>query len=85
MPGRSALEWPLSTRVIGMWWEYLIIATVLLLGVYGFVVLIGFERQPLSRKTNRTAESMYSDYATSDRKQQKYARKRGEWKGSSQN
>jgi hypothetical protein len=50
-------------------------------GVYCFWVLVGFETRVVSRKTNRTAESMYSNYADSNRKQRRYARKRGgEWK-----
>jgi len=64
-----------------VWWEYIIIVAVLIAGVYGFLVLTGFETRVLTRKTRRTAESMYDNYADSNRKQRRYARKRGgEWK-----
>ena len=54
-----------------MWWEYIIIAAVLLLGIYGFLTLTGFATRTLSRRTNRTAESMYASYADSPRKQRR--------------
>jgi len=63
-----------------VWWEYVIIAAVLLLGIYGFLTLTGFETRTLSRRTTRTAESMYASYADSLRKQRRYARQHGgEW------
>lgn len=55
-----------------MWWEYVIIAAVLLLGIYAFLTLTGFETRILSRRTNRTAESMYSNYADPSRKQRRH-------------
>ena len=54
-----------------MWWEYVIIAVVLLFGSYAFVTLTGFETKVLSRRTNRTAESMYSNYAGPSRRQRR--------------
>jgi hypothetical protein len=60
-----------------VWWQYIIIAAVLVLGVYGFLVLIGFETRNLSRRTTRTAEDMYPSYADSPRKQRRYARQHG--------
>jgi len=63
-----------------VWWQYVIIAAVVLLGIYGFMVFTRFETWNLSRRTNRTAESMYPDYADSIRKQHRYARQHGgEW------
>ncbi len=52
-----------------MWWEYLLIAAVLLLGIYGFVVMVRFQTKNLTRKTDRTAESMYPAYADRRRRQ----------------
>ena len=46
-----------------MWWEHIIIAAVLLFGIYAFLTLTSFETKFLSRRTSRTAESMYSSYA----------------------
>jgi hypothetical protein len=60
-----------------MWWEYIIIVAVLIFGIYSFLVVVGFRTRLQTRKTDRTAESMYSNYADSNRKQRKYARERG--------
>lgn len=60
-----------------MWWQYIIIAAVLVLGVYGFLTLTGFETRNLSRRTTRTAEDMYPSYADSLRKQRRDARQHG--------
>jgi hypothetical protein len=63
-----------------VWWEYVIVAVILLFGIYAFLVLTGFETRTLSRRTTRTAESMYPSYADSLRKQRRYARQHGgEW------
>jgi hypothetical protein len=63
-----------------MWWQYIIIAAVILLGIYGFLVLTRFETWNLSRRTNRTAADMYPHYADSIVKQHRYARQHGgEW------
>ena len=60
-----------------MWWEYIIVAAVLLFGIYAFATLTGFETRLLSRRTSRTAESMYGNYAGSARDQRRYARQHG--------
>ena len=46
-----------------MWWLYLIIVVLLLFGIYAFLSLAGYEKRWLTRKTSRTAESMYDSYA----------------------
>ena len=56
-----------------MWWEYIIIAVILLFGIYAFLTLTGFETKVLSRRTNRTAESMYSNYADPSRRQRRHS------------
>ena len=60
-----------------MWWLYVIVAAVLLFGVYAFLTLAGFETRVLSRRTTRTAESMYPSYADSPRRQRRYAGEHG--------
>jgi len=60
-----------------VWWLYIIVAAVLLFGIYAFLVLAGFETRTLSRRTSRTAESMYSSYADSPRKQRRHAGQQG--------
>jgi hypothetical protein len=65
-----------------MWWQILIGAAVLIVVVYGFICLTGFETRMLTRRTDRTAEDMYDAYAEPVRKQRRYAGQRdGEWKG----
>ena len=64
-----------------MWWQYIVIVAVLILVVYCFLVIVGFRTRLLTRKTDRTAESMYSGYADSTRKQRKFAREHGgQWR-----
>jgi hypothetical protein len=59
------------------WWEYVLVVAVLLAGIYGFLVLTGYTTRFLGSGTDRTAESMYGNYADSLRKQGRYARKHG--------
>jgi hypothetical protein len=61
-----------------MWWEYVIIAAVLIFGVYAFLVMVGFQSRVLTRKTERSAESIYDNYADSERAQRRFARKHGD-------
>jgi hypothetical protein len=65
-----------------MWWmDDIIVPAVLILGVYCFVVAVGWRTRILTRKTNRTAEDLYPRYADSLKEQQKYAREHGgTWK-----
>jgi hypothetical protein len=68
-------------KAIEMWWVNILIPALLILGVYCFLVVVGFRTRLLTRKTSRTAESMYDSYADSPRKQRKYAKDHGgAWK-----
>lgn len=79
-PGQVDLSSRPGAKAIEVWWQYIIIVIVLILGGYCFLVLTGFETRMLSRKTKRTAESMYSNYADSNREQRRYAKNRhGQW------
>jgi hypothetical protein len=60
-----------------VWWEYVIIAAVLLFGIYAFATLTGFETRMLSRRTTRTAADLYASYSDSPRKQRHNARQHG--------
>jgi hypothetical protein len=63
-----------------VWWQYIIIAAVILFGIYGFLTLTSFETRVLSRRTTRTAADLYPRYADSLRKQRRYAKEHGgEW------
>ncbi len=61
-----------------MWWlDDIIIPVLLIVGVCCFLLLVGFRTRMLTRRTNRTAENMYDNYADSVKKQRKYARDHG--------
>ena len=68
-----------------MWWEYIVIAAVLLFGSYAFLTLTGFETRVLSRRTSRTAESMYGSYAGPSRRQRRQRRPAGPHDGEREN
>lgn len=59
-----------------MWWmDDLVVPAVLLVGICCFVLLARFRAGMLTRRTDRTAESMYANYADSARGQRKLAGK----------
>jgi hypothetical protein len=60
-----------------MWWEDILIGAFLLLGIFCFVYLAGFRTRLLTRRTSRTAENLYDNFADSPRQQAKYAREHG--------
>jgi hypothetical protein len=59
-----------------MWLDLGIVA-LLLIGVYCFAVLTGFQTRLLTRRSNRRAEDMYDQYADSLRRQRRSAREHG--------
>jgi hypothetical protein len=69
-------------KAIEVWWmDDIVVPALLFLGVYCFAVMVGFRTRMLTRKTARTAESMYPLCADSLKKQQKYAKEHGgTWK-----
>ncbi|HTZ22947.1 MAG TPA: hypothetical protein VMC83_03040 [Streptosporangiaceae bacterium] len=60
-----------------MWWEDILIGAFLIIGVCCFLSLVGFNARRLTRKTSRTAENLYANFADSPRQQEKYAREHG--------
>jgi nitric oxide reductase large subunit len=75
-PGTPEVE-AVQAKAVAMWWmNFIIVPGVLILGIYGFLVLAGFQKRMLTRRTSRTAESMYGNYADPPRKQRMRARKR---------
>lgn len=60
-----------------MWWEYIVAVVVLILAGAGFVSIARFQTRNLSRKTNRTVDSMYGSYADSPRRQRRFAKRHG--------
>jgi hypothetical protein len=67
------VEW-----VIKVWWIYVVVVLLLVAGIYAFLQVVGFRTQMLTRRSTRTAESMYENYADSPGKQKRHARRRGE-------
>lgn len=60
--------------------DRLIIILVLAFGIYAFITLTGVQARWMSRKSKRTAESMYGSFVGSLGKQRRYAREHGgEW------
>jgi hypothetical protein len=53
--------------VINMWWIYIVMPILFALGIYGFLSWAGVQKRFLTRKTDRTAESMYDEFAQRDR------------------
>jgi uncharacterized membrane-anchored protein YhcB (DUF1043 family) len=45
-----------------VWWQYIIIVAVMALAIYGFVVLVRYMTQQMTRKTDRRAEDMYDEF-----------------------
>ena len=59
-----------------MWLDIVIVALFIFAG-YAFLKLIGFQTGRLSRRSKRTAENMYDQYADSPRQQRRYAQEHG--------
>jgi hypothetical protein len=59
-----------------MWLDIGIVA-LLIIGIYCFAVLIGFQTRMLARRSNRRAEDVYDQYADSPRKQHRSAQEHG--------
>jgi hypothetical protein len=67
--------------VIDVWWVDIVVPVLLILGVYGFLLMVGVNVNWLTRRSSKTADSVYDRYADSPRKQRKYARAHGgDWK-----
>ncbi len=82
-PCRAVVIWDrkLPRQAIKVWWQDILGVAAGIFVIYCFLVLAGFRTRLLSRKTDRTVESMYSSYADSNRKQRKYAREHGgQWR-----
>lgn len=58
-------------------WLDLGIAALLIIGVYCFAVLTGFQTRLMSRRSDRRAEDMYDEYADSPRRQRRFANEHG--------
>ena len=62
------------------WWGDALFLIVAGIAVWGFASLVGFRTKTLTRKTDRTAENLYPNFADSPQRQARYAREHGgEW------
>jgi hypothetical protein len=62
------------------WWGYVLFLMAVAVAIWGFISLTGFRTMILTRKSHRTAENLYSNFADSPAKQRRYAREHGgEW------
>ena len=59
------------------WWMYIVVLAILLFGIYAFLELVGVRTRWMTRRSERTAESMYDSYSDSQRAQRRYAKRRG--------
>jgi hypothetical protein len=67
--------------IVMPWWEAILFFAAVILAIWGFASMIGFRTRMLTRRTDRTAQDLYGDYADSPRKQRRYARQHGgEWR-----
>jgi hypothetical protein len=73
---------PAEIVVIRMsWWETILFVAAVIVAIWGFASLVGFRTRSLTRRTDRTAEQMYDQFADSPHQQRKYAREHGgQWR-----
>ena len=58
-------------------WMDIAIAALFVAGSYAFVTLVGWRTRDVTRRSSRTAENLYGQYADSVRTQRRYARRHG--------
>ena len=59
------------------WWETILFLIAVGLAIWGFVSMVGLRTRFLTRRTTRTAQDLYDNYADSPHKQRQYAREHG--------
>lgn len=59
------------------WWMYIVVLAILLFGIYAFLELVGVRTRWMTRRSERTAESMYDSYSDSQRAPRRDAKRRG--------
>ena len=63
------------------WWGDVLFLVAVAVAIWGFISLVGFRTNMLTRRTSRTAENLYPNYADSPRKQRRYAKEHGgQWR-----
>ncbi|HEY7050314.1 MAG TPA: hypothetical protein VH373_24075 [Jatrophihabitantaceae bacterium] len=59
------------------WWMYVVVLAILAFGIYAFLELVGARTRWMTRRSERTAESMYDSYGDSPRAQRRSAKRHG--------
>lgn len=59
-----------------MWWLDVVVALVVIGGVYGFVVLVRAQTQRLSSHTDRTADQLYDQFADPPKRHRHFSGRR---------
>jgi len=59
------------------WWETILFLAVVIVALWGFASIVGFRTRTLTRRTDRTAQDMYDNFADSPREQRRHAREHG--------
>jgi hypothetical protein len=67
----------LDVVIVMPWWEAVLFFAAVILAIWGFASLVGFRTRMLTRRTDRTAQDLYGQYADSPRKQRRFARQHG--------
>jgi hypothetical protein len=63
------------------WWGYVLFLLAVAIAIWGFISLVKFRTRDLSRKSDRTAEDLYPNYADSLRQHHRFAQERGgQWR-----
>ena len=55
-----------------MWWQSLIIVALIMVGIYGFVVLVRHMTQQMTRKTDRRAEDVYDEFSSARKEKHRW-------------
>jgi hypothetical protein len=59
------------------WWMYVVVLALLVFGIYAFLEVAGARTRWMTRRSERTAESMYDSYGDSSRAQRRSAKRHG--------
>jgi hypothetical protein len=54
------------------WWGTVLFLAVVVLAIWGFLSIVGFNTRTFTRKTDRRAEDLYEDYADPRRGQHRH-------------
>jgi len=62
------------------WWGTVLFLAVVVLAIWGFLAIVGFNTWMFTRKTDRRAEDLYEDYAGAQRGHHRFLHSHGVWR-----